>query len=752
MKHKFRFSIFLAALVCLLALLLCTGALAASDAPVRYVAAAGAGVDSTVGLQSVGGYHYLFLPASANLRALRLEFSAASATLSGDRQSLTVRSGEPFDLTALFCNAPADGRWQVRAWIGGQTVRFTLMRSSGVASLFVTSPDAAHGRSWVEQDKDNKAKGGGCLLLRADGATVYDGKLKNIKGRGNSTWYMDKRPYQIKLATGADLMETGDAREAAETWVLLADLADRTHLHNRVTLNLADALGMAYSPNCRPVDLWYDGEYRGTYLLSEKTELGVGRVEVEDMEGAIEAANPGTDLEKLETAVGVNACGCRYQYVAGVKLPESLTGGYLLELDFSGRAKEEACWFTTSLGQYVVIKNPEYLSDSAVRAVSERFQAFVDAVVAGDPATLSRLTDLPSLARSYLIAEFTDDPDAFVTSSYFYLPSLHGTLYAGPVWDYDLAYKREPTEFYAALNPLAKALLRIPEFRAAVIEELEALVPLVEDVLLSADADAAAGRLHSLAGYRAELADSYRMDLVLWCHTLYGSWWEQSFARTGLDDELASFAAYLRARLDWLVEATANWGGAAASLPVFEDVGFDAPYYADVAYVTDRGIFAGTDATHFSPNVTLTRAMAVTLLYRLAGTPDFGDETPFPDVTAGRWYAEAVAWAAETGLVRGYDDGTFRPNSPVSRQEFLLLLYRSVGAPTVKTASYLEAARSAGAADWAAEAVAWALRAGVWDGEGSLRPDAGTLRHEAASFLAAYDRVNDSTGGIYAHR
>lgn len=135
-------------------------------------------------------------------------------------------------------------------------------------------------------------------MVDSDGSVIYDKDafgdkktLSSIKGRGNSTWGNGvKKPYQISLSSKADLIGT-DA--PAKKWILLANSADATLLHSSVAFNLAAELGLA-TVDVRPIDLYYDGEYRGSYLLAEKIEIKPGRVDIFDLEEAIENANLGT--------------------------------------------------------------------------------------------------------------------------------------------------------------------------------------------------------------------------------------------------------------------------------------------------------------------------------------------------------------------------------------------------------------------------------------------------------------------------
>jgi hypothetical protein len=109
----------------------------------------------------------------------------------------------------------------------------------------------------------------------------------------------------------------------------------------------------------------------------------------------------------------------------------------------------------------------------------------------------------------------------------------------------------------------------------------------------------------------------------------------------------------------------------------FMDVHEDDWYYDSVAYVYQNGLMVGTSTNPmlFSPNIATTRGMIVTILYRMAGSPDVSMiSNPFDDVQESKWYADAVMWAAENGIVSGYGDGKFGPDDNVTRQDLTVML------------------------------------------------------------------------------
>ena len=99
-------------------------------------------------------------------------------------------------------------------------------------------------------------------------------------------------------------------------------------------------------------------------------------------------------------------------------------------------------------------------------------------------------------------------------------------------------------------------------------------------------------------------------------------------------------------------------------------------FYKAVEYVYKNGLMMGTGDTAFDPNGTTTRAMIVTILHRLEQTPAPTANNPFGDVADGKWYTNAVVWAAESGLVSGYGNNTFGPEDNITREQMAVILYR----------------------------------------------------------------------------
>lgn len=171
----------------------------------------------------------------------------------------------------------------------------------------------------------------------------------------------------------------------------------------------------------------------------------------------------------------------------------------------------------------------------------------------------------------------------------------------------------------------------------------------------------------------------------------------------------------------------------------FRDVAPGAWYEEAVQYVYEAGLMQGTTGSTFSPDRTSNRGMIAAILYRLEGSPRAGTP-PFTDVAADSYCTDAVAWAEQQGIVRGFDDGTFRPEGRITRQQLAAILFRYTeyrGADTADRADLSRFSDSAAVADYAREALAWAVSAGLIQGrsDGTLDPSGSATRAQTAVIL-----------------
>ena len=704
-------------------------------------------------LQTVNGTNYLFLSAeegttTANL-CFKLNDASALTAVRGKLSACGVNSGETIDLNAL-CGEGDSYEITLLAQAGSKSCELavTIVPITGVASMYLTSDDPVeHGRQWVEASPDKSNKATGTMVMTApDGAILYDGELKQIKGRGNSTWLDAKKPYQIKLKNKADLLQTGEKANEAKTWVLLTNAADPSLLRNNIVYDLSVAMNMLPGIECRPVNLYYDGEYRGAYLLCEKVEINKGRVPITDLEEAFEAANPDVaDFDALTVKTGKTANGATYYYCDGLQNPDDLTGGYLLEMDTAIRAAQEKCYFTTSRGQNVVVKSPEYCSKEAMDYIASYYQEYEDTIYnAGtnpdNQKTLADYMSVESAAQCYIINELSKNPDGYRTSSYLYKDAGSDVMTMGPVWDYDLSFGiswgvftqtcADPEEFFTLRCEFGKTLYTCGEYRQAVHDiYLNTVAPLVKDVLLG-ESGAGTSALQTLDGYQAELESAAAANAIVWNTT-----------KTVWSDNISGLRTYIAQRNAWLTTEFSKWNAQTMEqISGYIDVKETDWFYQDVGKATEYGLMNGMNNGIFAPEDNTTRAQAAKVLYALSGSQSAEFSPVFTDVQKGDWFAVPVTWAQQNKVVQGRGDGTFGPDENITRQDMVVLLYRYLKEPTVGSNRLGSFTDGSAVADYARSAVRWAIEEGLLKGyeDRTLRPNDNITRAEFAALIVRF--------------
>lgn len=195
-----------------------------------------------------------------------------------------------------------------------------------------------------------------------------------------------------------------------------------------------------------------------------------------------------------------------------------------------------------------------------------------------------------------------------------------------------------------------------------------------------------------------------------------------------------SVALFLCLMLAFAVSTTAF---AAVEDTGFSDVDADAWYAGAVEYCVDNGLMSGTGTTTFAPDAVMTRAMLATVLYREAGSPAVSGTDTFSDTQGGAWYGDAVLWASQNGIISGYGNGLFGTNDPVTREQIAAILWRYEGSPAPDgTAEAFSDQASISA--YAVDAVAWARENVIINGMDGNRfaPKNNATRAQVATILA----------------
>ena len=557
----------------------------------------------------------LFLPACGDLSALALTAcgEAADAPLvlmAGDVQ-VEVAAGETVDAAALFPDgADEEGVYALTVVVNGEEKALRIRQSAYQASLYVTSADPENrGRAYVDGLADPKSDpitDASLLMLDETGEVVYDNDLRELRGRGNTTWgWGIKKPYQIKLEKKTDLLQSGNEDNRERTWLLMAESFDATLVHNMLTLSLGQELGLDGTVEFRPVDLYYDGDYCGFYLLSEKVNVKPGRLNILEMDDLIEQQYPQVSEESLHPVVEEDTEIGTIRYVSGVETAFGQSGAYLIEMDSFGEFGEESMFRTADQNVYE-IRSPEYAGREDVAYVQRMTNDLMLAIEnhgvhPTDGRTLEEMIDIDSLARYLLIEQFAKTADFGYASTYLYLPEGSAQFKAGPLWDFDIAYAirdNRPHEVgidgYVAGDRWVYAAMDIPVVQEAMLAIWQGeLEPLIQNVVL-ADEDAQQGGLRSLAGYYAVTEASRRMNYDLW--ELGGSYnnINHDTLYETFDENWDFLVSYINERTAWMNEDMALW-----SCEEITQVELDLSYVnADVtatAAIAPASVFQRTD-------------------------------------------------------------------------------------------------------------------------------------------------------------
>lgn len=355
---------------------------------------------------------YLFLPADTQGKRATIE---SNDLLQNSQKGTSISNG-----TSLLLST-------------GKTL--TILTGSSIPSIYILLQNDL---SYIQEDKTN-SDSGTIEIIDSTGSYLYRGELEKIKGRGNTSWEADKKPYNITLGDSVCLM---DDETPANRYSLLAS-SDITFLRNRISNELANVAGVV-SLESFPVNVYINGSYEGVYELSRK--VNTDNLGITDLEKENETLNE-SQTSLLQETTGItwddwnhSETGKWWNYE---REPEDLTGGYLLEADDTLRYGKEESGFILNSGAYIVSKSPKLLSEGEYQYISTYLQdcetVLSSSVGLDNYDALSSYLDIDSFVGKYLVEEISKNIDSSSSSQYLY-KDIGSVLYAGPVWDYDWAY------------------------------------------------------------------------------------------------------------------------------------------------------------------------------------------------------------------------------------------------------------------------------------------------------------------------
>lgn len=386
------------------------------------------------GASGTSGTYSLYLPSGVELSTLPIYSKFNTLKIN----NTTVNNG------SAYSSLTADKKGVTYTVTGDSTTYTLKVYQSASPSIYTYTPEDLPTK--IGQTAKPKVKNGAFMTVDKNG-TINNKlmTLAQIKGRGNSSWeasgqYFGKYAYNIKLSSKIKPLDMGGTE--AKSFCLLANNMDEAQLRNMVTFQMGEDAGIPFTPNFKCVDWYNNGEYLGTYLITEKVDVGSSKLvngkTVEDYHSYDE------DTANKHEATYSNSYGSgKFQYVDTGDCSTDYTKlSYLLEFDLKSRAVKENSWFQTPKGQYVTVKAYEDLNKAEMEFIIEKWCAAEDAVYNNDYSTANELMDLDTFAQVYLVQEFSKNLDAGATSYYVYYDGTQDSpkWQATPLWDYDWAY------------------------------------------------------------------------------------------------------------------------------------------------------------------------------------------------------------------------------------------------------------------------------------------------------------------------
>lgn len=447
---------------------------------------------------------------------IRLDWSAPYGDATGYRVEWLTAPGGWEHLTTVPATTTVDStipdrstrKYRVRAIRGDQPTPFSAVVKATYVELLlpVISVDTEDHQPVVSKDEYLDAH----VEIDPNGS-AFDAfsAPTRIKGRGNTTWGLPKKPYKLKLDDKASLFGMPEEKD----WVLLANYSDRSQLRTSVAQTAGHSTDLAWTPSSVHVELVLNGEYLGVYQLTEQVEVKKNRLDI-------------TEMEPDDTS------------------GEAVTGGYLLEID--GRLEQnDEPGFRTRRRVPIVIKEPEPAAPEQFDYIRDYLQDYEDALFGpdfADPVLGHRgYADVDSFIDWYIVEELVKNQDATFSSAYLHKDRSQPIRF-GPLWDFDLSMgtdkgivPTDPQQVWVNQpnKPWVNRYFEDPTFRQRLNERWDAH---------KADFDQLPAQLEVLG---AGLQDAIANDAARWDYTL-----EQNDTPQFLADWLTTRIAWMDAYVD----------------------------------------------------------------------------------------------------------------------------------------------------------------------------------------------------------
>ena len=347
--------------------------------------------------------YYFFLPSSADNTTVTILNTFSVDITIGDT---TISAGSTADIDY---NTTDD----FKVTVDGKDFTLRFRKSTAEIAVYINNPDAdGEGTdllSYLSLDKENDAKATGAIVDKE--GNIDSTPIKKIKGRGNTTWAKNKKPFNVTYDDAISI----DGMEETKKYSFLANYQDSTLLRNRLLQDLADAVGIPFSSDSRFADLYMNGEYLGSYQVTQKVDVGKNDL--------VKVVDDDTHLNEDGT------------------LKEDFP--FLVEID-AGAGDTDYHTYSSKAKCNLTVKGPELEEgddyyNEVLNAVKTKFDTMYSAVVS-DSDNLADLVDIDSLAKIVMINELSKNWDVGISSFYLtYMPDENGNykFFGSPCWDYD---------------------------------------------------------------------------------------------------------------------------------------------------------------------------------------------------------------------------------------------------------------------------------------------------------------------------
>lgn len=401
------------------------------------------------------------LPYGFDVKSLIATFSyKGEEVLVGNKEQISGSTANDFSKVVTYTIVAEDG--------SRRDYMVIINFSSPIPHIYITTEN---GVGITSKDDYLSAN----ITIEANGwGKDYSGKTQ-IKGRGNSTWDLPKKPYRLKLEKKSSLLNLAEEKD----WVLLANYIDPTLMLNSVAFKIGQLIELPFTNHAIPVDLTINGSYAGSYLFTEQVELSSSRVNIDDKKGV------------------------------------------LLELDMN--YDEDFKFSSNNYDLPVMVKDPDVESNDHFEQIKSDFHQFEDALASESfpNNNYKDFIDIESVVKYLIIYNLTHNMEINHPKSVFIYKDAGGKYTMGPIWDFDWAYDYEGSmiHFGSFTNPLLRKFGHSEAsgyaFFSRFLED-PSVVQLYRDTWRQFHSEKKAELLDYIDWYADRIKESQKSDLQLW--------------------------------------------------------------------------------------------------------------------------------------------------------------------------------------------------------------------------------------------